>query len=234
MTSDEILDPEFSPSSAGELDADDAMTEAVNAVARSLAEEPDPAPLLVDEVVEATPEAGAGAEPEAEPDASAEAEPAPPAEAAQGVPAQDAELDAAQAPSDLEGEAPEAAEEAEAPEEPQVRATRVAWWPFLAYGVLWIGLAATSYVLLTGSQADLPAFRQDSYQYLVLAGLVLTVLGPLVTLAVWLFAWFKADKGERGGMLTTALVRGAVATFLGVVVWWGVLVLVDALRLGLV
>lgn len=141
-------------------------------------------------------------------------------------------------PADASPEAPveQPPVEADAAEEPAPapKGTRVAWWPFIVNGVLWIGLAASSYLLLTSTQAALPAFRQDSYPYLVLAGLVLTLLGPIVSLAAWLFAWFKAKKPERGGMLTTALVRGAVVTFLGVVVWWGVLVLVDALRLGLV
>ena len=111
---------------------------------------------------------------------------------------------------------------------------RVWWWPFIAYGLSWAALAAASYMLLTGVDAQTPAFRQEYYPYLVLAGLVLTLLGPLLAVMVWLVSWFQAGKGRRGGLFTRAIVRGATLTFLGVVLWVGCLVLVDALRLGLV
>ncbi len=234
MTQDESMD---SGQLAFEAPAEEALAAAVHAVAKSLDD---------DSASEESAPAESPAESPAEPADALAVEPAVAPAVDEPAPLEELpELDAQEAaqptpeaePAQTEPEAVEGLAATEPPGEepvPEPRATRVAWWPFIAIGVLWIGLAATAYLLLTSTQAQLPAFRQDAYPYLVLAGLVLTLLGPLIALATWLFAWFKAKKPERGGMLTTALVRGAIVTFLGVVVWWGVLVLVDALRLGLV
>lgn len=233
MTEDELMDLQPLPDT---LPAEEDGSEAFEALARSLEEEPsaDEAERSVPDqsVPQELPFAVEPEEPgEPEPTEALVDEASAPLEPVEvpDVEVPDVEVPEVEVP---EVEVPDA--ESSEPEELVERGTRVAWWPFIVYGVLWIGLAGSSYVLLTGTQVDLPAFRQDSYPYLVLAGLVLTLLGPLIALAVWLFAWFKAKKPERGGMLTAALVRGSIVTFLGVVVWWGVLVLVDALRLGLV
>lgn len=197
--------------------SDEATGEALDAHDAETAEE-------LDEVTEAVAQS-----PEDSGVEEAVDEPAPVDEEPETVEA-DTEVTATESVSEANDSVPEVPDEEQEPK----RRSHVAWWPFIVYGLLWLGLLGASYLLLTGAQTELPAFRQDAYPYLVLAGLVLTLLGPIMSLAVWLLGWFKAGKGDRGGLLTTALVRGALVTFLGVALWWGMLVLVDALRLGLV
>lgn len=113
--------------------------------------------------------------------------------------------------------------------------SRVAWWPFAAYIVLWVGLiAVTVYLLAYGSQAELPAVSQDVYGLLLLAGLIMTILGPLVAMIAWFVVWLRCEKGARNGLFTIAFVRGSILTFAGVILWYGALVAVDAVRLGLI
>jgi len=117
---------------------------------------------------------------------------------------------------------------------PGPRAPRVPWWPFVIYLAAWVGLVAASILALSYEAEALPAIQQEPYPYLILGGLVLTVLGPVSAITVWLVVWKRAGKGRRAGLLTSALVRGAGVTLVGVLMWWGTLVAVDALRLGLV
>ncbi|MDP2183373.1 MAG: hypothetical protein Q8K99_12495 [Actinomycetota bacterium] len=111
---------------------------------------------------------------------------------------------------------------------------RIPWWPFLVYGVLWIGLVAYAGTQISTAEGAVPAVEQIVYPYVVLAGLVLMLLGPLASIIVWLAVWLRAGVGRRGGLFTTALVRGSISTLLGVVAWWGALYVLDALRLGLI
>jgi len=46
------------------------------------------------------------------------------------------------------------------------------------------------------------------------------------------FMQFLHTKRERAGLLTSAMIKGAVVTLGGVTLWWFMLVLVDYLRLG--
>lgn len=114
------------------------------------------------------------------------------------------------------------------------RRSPISWWPYLLYLAAWIALVVATVVLLTGEQADIPSVRQDAYPFLVLAGLLLTLLGPLLSVTIWVFVWARTPKAHRGGLFTTAFLRGAILTFAGVLLWWGALVTVDALRLGLI
>jgi hypothetical protein len=107
-------------------------------------------------------------------------------------------------------------------------------WPFLLYLIAWAGLAVATIVLLTGPASAAVPMDDPSYPALILAGLTLAACGPLLSLVVWIVARSKASRECRDGLLTTALVRGASATLFGVVAWWGALLLVDALRLGIV
>lgn len=107
-------------------------------------------------------------------------------------------------------------------------------WPFLLYLMAWAALAAATVVLLTGPNAsDIPV-EDPFYPNVLLAGLALVGFGPVLSIAVWLVARARAAPECRGGLLTTSLVRGASATLFGVVAWWAALLLVDALRLGMV
>jgi hypothetical protein len=107
-------------------------------------------------------------------------------------------------------------------------------WPFLLYLTAWAALAAATIVLLTGPGAATVPVDDPSYPGLLLAGLTLAACGPVLSLVTWLVAWARAVPECRGGLLTIALVRGASATLFGVVAWWAALLLVDALRLGMV
>lgn len=111
---------------------------------------------------------------------------------------------------------------------------RVPWWPFLVYLVAWIGVIGAAFYLISYGPDALPAFQQDDYPYILLAGLVLTVLGPLLSFLVWFVTRWRTPKGERGGLLTAALLKGALVTCFGVLAWWGAIVVLDALRLGLI
>ena len=79
-----------------------------------------------------------------------------------------------------------------------------------------------------------PAFNQEPYRYVILGGLVLTALGPTLSLLVWFVTWIRAEKDKRKGLLTSALIKGATITLFGVLAWWGALVLLDALRLEMI
>ena len=64
---------------------------------------------------------------------------------------------------------------------------KVAWWPFVAYAILWVAVAGAAFFLLGGAEAVIPAFRQEAYPYVLLGGLVMTLLGPLLSVLVWFF-----------------------------------------------
>jgi len=152
---------------------------------------------------------------------------------------QEGETDA-EPPSEREGEAE--AESAPAPAidtalpdvAPGPRSPEVPWWPFVIYVAAWVGLVAAAVLTLSYDADALPAIQQEPYPYLILGGLVLTLFGPVLALTSWFFTWARAGKGRRVGLLTSALVRGAGVTLLGVLMWWGTLVAVDALRLGII
>ncbi len=151
----------------------------------------------------------------------------------------------AELPASEEGPAPEPSvalspepADVPAPEseiKPVRRPSRIAWWPFITYSVLWVGLIVfTGYLLARGPQAALPSVSQDLYPSLLLAALVMTLLGPLLAMFMWFIAWLSAEKHARGGLFTISFVRASILTFVGVVLWYGVLVAVDAVRLGLI
>ncbi len=110
----------------------------------------------------------------------------------------------------------------------------VPWWPFLLLLAAWVGVVGMAFFTLSYDPAAAPIVQQEGYAYIILAGLVLAILGPLLSLLVWFVLWHSASKDEREGLLTVSLVRGAAVTFFGVVAWWGTIVILDALRLGLI
>ena len=108
----------------------------------------------------------------------------------------------------------------------------VPWWPFLAYLGAWIiltGLAVWQLLQLPPAHV---AYESQVYGYMVLGGLIMTAVGPLLILAVWFAVWSGRSSGERAGLLTSALLKGAVVTLCGAVLWWAALISVDYLRLG--
>ena len=108
----------------------------------------------------------------------------------------------------------------------------VPWWPFLLYLAVWIGSALAAGWQLSHAAGGGILYGSAQYAYTVIAGLLLTLFGPAVTFLVWLVSWLSAKRGQRSGLLSSALVRGGLVTFAGVALWWGMLVFVDATRLG--
>ncbi len=61
---------------------------------------------------------------------------------------------------------------------------------------------------------------------------MLTVAGPLLALVLW---WMKRSRvlaEERQGLLAVALLRGSLATFAGVLIWWVALVVLNYFKTG--
>jgi hypothetical protein len=110
------------------------------------------------------------------------------------------------------------------------RPPSVSIWPFVIYDAVWLLFAAA--IVWQGKQ--LPpgsaVFESPLYPLAVLGGVMLTIAGPLVILVAWIASW--REGVSKGTLFVSALVRGAVATLLGVTLWWGALVLLDQLRLG--
>lgn len=179
-----------------------------------------PADQLPAQDLEATHEAGTETpEPEAEADAEADAEP-------------EAEATVAETTEVLAT----AVSQTDAPDVSLAAAPTpggVPWWPFIVLAVLWLAVSGVAAYLLTRT-ADVPAYQQEWYPAIVLAGVVLTLLGPVVAIVTWATSRKDADGNERGGLFVSSILRAAAITLLGVLAWWGTLVVVDSLRLGLI
>lgn len=158
-----------------------------------------------------------------------------------------AETPVAQGPAEPAEECPETPAAAQAEPEPTeappaepVEATpvaavpdtaRVSRWPFAVYGLAWLGLTAVAAWHLT-RDPSLPAYQHELYPGIVLAGIAMVALGPAVGIGAWTGAWMGAPKPERAGLFTSAFLRASFLTFIGASLWWGMLVAVDAVRLG--
>lgn len=107
----------------------------------------------------------------------------------------------------------------------------VSIWPFVAYDVLWLAFAG----VLVWQMLELPkgvaAFDSGLYGFAIIGGITLTAAGPLLIVAVWLSSIGKTGASS-GSVFVAALIRGAIATLLGVTVWWVALIVIDQLRLG--
>jgi hypothetical protein len=116
--------------------------------------------------------------------------------------------------------------------EPQAGPPGIPWWPFLAYLGLWVVLIGVAVWQFLQVPPGHPVYETVVYSYTVLGGLIMTAVGPMLIAAVWLASWLDRPKGERSGLLSSALIKGATATLGGVLLWWVALMLVDYLRLG--
>ena len=109
---------------------------------------------------------------------------------------------------------------------------RIPIWPFLAYVAVWVAGAGGAGWLLCQTASGIPIFSTRTYEMTVIAGLGLTVMGPLLALVVWVALALRTRGTSRAGLFTRTLLRGAVATLCGVALWWTMLLIVDTLRLG--
>lgn len=107
---------------------------------------------------------------------------------------------------------------------------RAPWWPFLVYEGFWLVFAGLLVWRLLQLPAGLASYEAAEYPLFLLGGLVLAAAGPVLLFAVWLAT--KGSAESRGLLFISALYRGAVVTFSGVVIWWAALIIVDQLRLG--
>lgn len=170
-------------------------------------------------------------------------EPAPDAEAAGPEPAEPDDLEAAiaEAAANLEAEATfddiapgtVAAAQGGQPEADGDERGRdsVPTWPFVVYDAVWLTFAS----ILVWQFEQLPAgqavFESPLYEAAVLGGVALTVVGPVLILATWIGSWGKPGA-SKGGLFVSALIKGAIATAVGVALWWVALMVLDQLRLG--
>jgi hypothetical protein len=104
-------------------------------------------------------------------------------------------------------------------------------WPFVVYFALWVVFAGVLVWQLMQTPAGTPIYDVDVYGISILVGLALTVMGPLLALAVWLALWLSRPGGRKG-LFSRSLIIGALTTLAGVAVWLVALGAVDMLRLG--
>ncbi len=118
-----------------------------------------------------------------------------------------------------------------APADAVAPATGVSIWPFVAYDVLWAVFAGILIWQLGSLPEGVAVYESSFYPVAVLGGVVLTITGPLLALTVWLTSIGRPGT-TKGGLFVSAMVRGSVATLIGVVLWWGALIVLDQIRLG--
>lgn len=147
------------------------------------------------------------------------------------MPGYPSEADAAPAPAQQDADAPSPEPAEITPLEAGAVPARVSRWPFVVYGVAWLGLTAVAAWQLT-RDPSLPAYQHELYPAIVLAGIAMVALGPALGIGAWTGAWMGAPKAERAGLFTSAFLWAALWTFTGAALWWGMLVAVDAVRIG--
>lgn len=107
---------------------------------------------------------------------------------------------------------------------------KVPTWPFLVY----VGLCVVFAALLVWQFIRVPVgqavYEATLYPASLLAGVVLLIAGPLLALLVWLVS--SARMTRPGYALVVSLFKGSLVTFVGAALWWGALLIVDAVRLG--
>lgn len=108
----------------------------------------------------------------------------------------------------------------------------IPWWPFLAYFIGWIVLTAVAVWKLIELPGGQVAYESQAYGLTVLGGIIMTAVGPLLILTVWFAVWANRSGRTRKGLLPASLLKGALVTLGGAVLWWAALIIVDYLRLG--
>lgn len=169
------------------------------------------------------------AEPEPNPADGTSAPELPMTELPPGEPS--GEVVASEAPESLD-DIPPAPHPAPAPVATTPARVTVPWWPFLVYLGLWVILAGLAVWQFLKVPVGQPVYDSRLYGIALAGGLAMTAAGVLLILAVWLSTALAAGATKRGALFVDSFVRGAVVTFVGVLIWWIALVAVDYLRLG--
>ncbi len=146
---------------------------------------------------------------------------------------EDATEDPAEEPTEetAEDATAEPAEDAPAQPAPQPHPDPVSPWPFAAYVTLWLAFAGWvvwQFSQVPGGEA---VFEASAYPISMLGGLILAIAGPVLTVAVWIASW-GAPGRTKVEVLSSAAIKGAIATLAGVALWWLALVIVDQVRMG--
>jgi hypothetical protein len=102
----------------------------------------------------------------------------------------------------------------------EVTAARAPWWPFLVCAGVWLVFAAGLAWIMKTPAASGNLFDSPYYRVFLYGGLALGVVGLLLVLIVWLVYRRRYPKGGRGGLFSSAMIKGALMIFIGVALWW--------------
>lgn len=107
----------------------------------------------------------------------------------------------------------------------------VSTWPFGVYVGVWTAFSAFIVWRFIDVPATTALYELPLYRWVVIGGVALTIAGPVLALIVWLLA-IRHPEAQRGALFASALVKGAIATFAGVCIWWASLLILDQIRIG--
>ncbi len=93
-------------------------------------------------------------------------------------------------------------------------------WPFLAYAGVWLVFVVAFVLLERAPAAAGNIMAWPYYQYFLWGGIALAAVGLALILGVWLWARHERVQGDRDGQFTSSLLKGAIAIFGGMVLWW--------------
>ena len=150
-----------------------------------------------------------------------------PDDTAEGGPAEAPEAVAVQDGAEGSTEAGEDAADIGAPAD----RAGVPLWPFLVYLAIWLVFSGVLVWQSLMAPTGTPIYEIVVYRYSILVGLILTAIGPLLAIGVWLAVWTN-HPSSRKGLFSRSFIIGAVTTMAGVLVWLVALGILDTMRLG--
>lgn len=104
--------------------------------------------------------------------------------------------------------------------------------PYFVYVGVWLVFTIAMVVVLRDAAVAKQLDTEPAYPLFVLGGLVLTVLGPILSVVLWFIKRRSAEQDERVGLFASAILRGSLATFAGVVLWMIGLLALNYLKTG--
>lgn len=107
----------------------------------------------------------------------------------------------------------------------------VSIWPFVAYVGIWALYAGALIWQLLQVPAGVALFDAPVYRLALAGGIALESAGLAMIVAVWYASWDRPGS-TRYGLLVSALIKGAIAMFVGTCLWWVALIVLDRIRLG--